>query len=127
MARIRREGASGFLRPQGRRWLDSVQGDLVRGSYVDPSAGQELFGEVATRWLTVQVHRPTTTAQVQSNLQNHVLPVFGKRPIGSIRPSEVQAWVRSLSTKLAPGTVEVVYRYFAAIFRAAVEDRVVAT
>jgi integrase len=60
-------------------------------------------------------------------MQNHILPVFGKRPIASIRPTEVQAWVRNLSTTLAPGTVEVVYRYLAAVFRAAVEDRVIAT
>jgi integrase len=43
-----------------------------------------------------------------------------------VRPTEVQAWVRSLATRLAPGTVEVVYRYLAAVFRSAVEDRVIA-
>ena len=62
---------------------------------------------------------------MRSNLDNHVLPAFGDRPIGTIRPSEVQAWVRNLSSTLAPGTVEVVYRYFAAILRAGVEDRII--
>jgi hypothetical protein len=108
------------------RWLDNVRGDLVRGTYVDPGAGRELFQEVAERWLSIQVHRPTTAAQVRSNFDNHVLPAFGDRPIGTIRPSEVQAWVRELTSRLAPGTVEVIYRYLAAVFRAAVEDRVIA-
>jgi integrase len=108
------------------RWLDGVRGELVRGTYVDPAAGRERFEGVATRWLSIQVHRPTTSVQVRSNLTNHVLPVFGDRPIGTIRPSEVQAWVRSLTSELAPGTVEVIYRYFAAILRAAVEDRIIA-
>jgi len=108
------------------RWLDGVRGELVRGTYVDPAAGRERFEAVASRWLSIQVHRPTTAVQVRSNLGNHVLPIFGDRPIGTIRPSEVQAWVRSLASKLAPGTVEVVYRYFAAILRAAVEDRIIA-
>ena len=123
-----RERAVAFDRKvDAERWLDSVQGDLVRGSYVDPQAGRELFADVASRWLSVQVHRPTTAAQVQSNMQNHILPVFGKRPIAGIRPTEIQAWVRNLSANLAPGTVEVIYRYLAAVFRAAVEDRVIAT
>ena len=108
------------------RWLDNVRGDLVRGTYVDPGAGRELFHEVAERWLSIQVHRPTTAAQVRSNFDAHVLPAFGDRPIGTIRPIEVQAWVRDLTSRLAPGTVEVIYRYQAAVFRAAVEDRVIA-
>ena len=108
------------------RWLDNVRGDFVPGTYVDPGAGRELFHEVAERWLSIQVHRPTTAAQVRSNFDNHVLPAFGDRPIGTIRPSEVQAWVRDLTSRLAPGTVEVIYRYLAAVFRAAVEDRVIA-
>jgi hypothetical protein len=71
------------------RWLDNVRGDLVRGTYVDPGAGRELFHEVAERWLSIQVHRPTTVAQVRSNFDNHVLPAFGDRPIGTIRPRSV--------------------------------------
>jgi len=34
--------------------------------------------------------------------------------------------VRNLASGLAPGTVEVIYRYFGAILRAAVEDRIIA-
>jgi hypothetical protein len=108
-----RERATVFDRKlDAERWLDGVRGELVRGTYVDPGAGRELFCEVANRWLSVQVHRPTTAAQVHSNFENHILPAFGDRSIGSVRPTEVQAWVRSLATRLAPGTVEVVYPVF---------------
>lgn len=54
-------------------WLDGVRGDLVRGTHVDPAAGRERFEAVATRWRSIQVHRPTTAVQVRSNLDNHVL------------------------------------------------------
>jgi integrase len=54
----------------------------------------------------------------------HVLPTFENRPIAAVRTSEVQAWVSGL--ELAPSTVEVAYGKLAAIFRAAVEDRVIA-
>lgn len=55
----------------------------------------------------------------------HIAPTFGHRPIGSIRTSEVQAWVAGLD--LAPSTVNVVYGKLAAIFRAAVDDRVISS
>lgn len=43
--------------------------------------------------------------------------------MASIRLSEVQAWVTGRSEVLAPATVELIYRYVVAIFRAAVADR----
>lgn len=68
------------------RFLTRVQEQLLDGSYVDPSAGQVSFGEYAASWQAGQVHRPTTVAQVDAHLRNHVLPYFGERPIASIRP-----------------------------------------
>ncbi|HET7488688.1 MAG TPA: hypothetical protein VFJ85_12220 [Acidimicrobiales bacterium] len=61
-----------------------------------------------------------------SHLRNHILPAFEQRPTAAVRPSEVQAWVRGRSDVLAPATVEVVNRYLAAIFLAAVRDRLIA-
>jgi hypothetical protein len=52
--------------------------------------------------------------------------VLGKRPIGAILRSEIQAWVKSLSAPLAPGSVEVVFRWVSTIFKAAVGDRLIA-
>jgi hypothetical protein len=63
--------------------------------------------------------------QVDAHLRNHVMPFFGDRPIGTIRPSELQAWVRRRAELLAPATVEVVYRIFAAILNTAVDDRLI--
>jgi integrase len=56
----------------------------------------------------------------------HVLPRFGNRPLASIRPSEIQAWARGLSDELAPATTELVFRFVFAIFKAAVDDRLIA-
>jgi integrase len=55
-----------------------------------------------------------------------VYPVIGDRPLRSVRQSELQALVRALSERLAPGTVEVVYGRVAAVFNAAVRDRLIA-
>ena len=64
-----------------------------------PATDQGFFGPASVSW---KVHRETTAAKVASNLKNHVYPTFEGRALGSIRPSEVQAWVKGLSDKLAP-------------------------
>ena len=61
------------------------------------------------------------------HLRLHVYPVLGERPIGSVRPTEVQGLVRQLYNKPASSTVGVVYGRVVAVFRAAVRDRVVAS
>jgi integrase len=108
------------------RFLARVQGQLLDGSYIDPGAGQVRLADYAAAWQAAQVHRPTTVVQVDAHLRNHVLPFFGDRPLASIRPSEVQAWVRGRADILAPATVEVVYRIFSAILSDAVGDRLLA-
>ncbi|HMQ26261.1 MAG TPA: site-specific integrase [Acidimicrobiales bacterium] len=122
-----KEHAAHFDRKlDAQRWLDRQRGEVVQGTWVDPAAGRRRFRSYVEDWQKIQVHRPTTAAQVDSHLRNHVLPAFGDRPIGSIRASEVQAWVKGLGGHLKPSTVEVVYRYLVAIFRAAVADKVIA-
>ncbi len=105
------------------RFLTSVEHGMLTGTYVDPAAGKVTFQEYAEQWRAGQVHRPTTTAHVETMLRRHAYPVLGARPLASIRPSEVQAWVKRLSLTLAPATVGVVHGLVAAVFKAAVRDR----
>lgn len=108
------------------QFLVSIEHRKLTGEYVDPSAGRVTLKSYAEQWRTSQVqHRASTATQVESHLRNHVYPTFGDRPIASIRPSEVQAWVKERSESLAPATLEVVYRYFVSVMRAAVDDRVI--
>jgi integrase len=100
--------------------------DPLRGSFIDPRAGRVTFRAYGEQWRAAQVHRATTAAQVESHLRRHAYPAFGDRALGSIRPSEIQAWVRRLEQDLAPATIGVVYSFAAGIFRAAVRDRLIA-
>src|SRR5947209_506938 len=104
------------------RFLDGIRGDLVRGIYIDPDAGKITFKEYAESWRKAQVHRASTGVSVEQQLRLHVYTVIGERPLTSVRPSDVQALVRGLGSRLAPGTVEVVYGRVAAVFGAAVRD-----
>jgi integrase len=110
--------------------LTSVQHSKLTGGYVDPSAGRVTFKTFAEGWRAAQVHRPQTASQIETNLRRHVYPRIGHRPIGAIRPSEIQGLVKSLSggtdqRQLAPATVDVIYTWLATIFKAAVLDMVI--
>lgn len=126
------ERAKHFTRKlDAQRWIDEVTTSIVIGQYVDPRAGKITFKEYAEQWRAAQVHRPTSEAYVEGVLRRHVYPIFGARPIGSVLPSEVQAWVKLLATgdraakrkPLAPATVGVIHGVVSGIFRSAIRDR----
>ncbi len=127
-----REHARHFTRKiDAQRWIDEVTASIVTGQYVDPKAGRITFKEYAEQWRAAQVHRPTSAAHVEGMLRRHAYPVFGSRPIGTILPSEVQAWVKQLGAgdgtakrkPLAPSTIAVVHAVVSSIFRAGIRDR----
>jgi len=55
-----------------------------------------------------------------------MLPTWEKTPLAAIRPSGVQAWLKGVSSKLAPSTVNQVLINFSTILSAAVEDGLIA-
>lgn len=122
-----KEHAHHFARKvDAQRWLDEVTASVLTGNYVDPRAGRITFGEYARAWQAAQIHRPNTAAAVDSALRVHAIPAFGARQIASIRSSEVQSWVQSLSSSLRPATVRVTYQHLRSVFRAAEADRIIA-
>jgi integrase len=113
-------------RVDAERFLTTVEHSKLTGGYVDPRAGRVTFGEYASTWQAGQVCRPSSAAKIDRTLRLHVLPRWGTRPMASIRPSEVQSWVRELSDRLAPNTVTGVVRTTSACFKAAIADRIIA-
>lgn len=108
------------------RFLDTIRGDLARGVYIDPADAKILFRTYAEEWRAGQLHRASTATQTETYLRVHAYPFLGHRPLGAVRRSEIQAWVKNRSGVLAPGSVELVYRWVATIFKAAVGDRIIA-
>jgi hypothetical protein len=109
-------------------FLLSVEHTKRTAAYVDPTRGRVSFRSYAEEWRGIQAHhRTTTAAQTETNLRRHVYPILGDRPLDGIRHSEIQGAVAAWSSRLAPATVEVVYRLVVRIFRAAVRDRAIAT
>jgi integrase len=109
------------------RFLALIESEKLRGDFVDPHGGRRLFGDVVEDWLENHVQlRPTTLEQRESRLRVHVLPYFADRPIGAITRNEVQAWVNHRSLVMSPASVLVCYSYLAGVFKAALQDQLLA-
>ena len=120
-----REHARHFARKvDAQRWLDEVTASVVTGTYVDPRAGPVTFREYAERWRAAQVHRPSSAAHVETKLRRHAYPTFGDRPLVE-HPAVRGAGVGERLPARSPATVQVVHGIVSAIFRAAVEDRLI--
>jgi integrase len=122
-----KEHAAHFDRKaDAQRWLDQVTADIVRGVYVDPRAGRVLFGAFAREWLAAQTFNPSTREAVEVRLRVHILPTLGDMELGAIRPSTVQAWLRSRQEECSPRYVKTMLAHVSSILGAAVEDGLIA-
>jgi integrase len=105
-----------------------VEADKHRGIYVDHRAGRITLAEFAEqRWLPSLVHvRPNTLDLYRAHLRNHVLRVFGSRPLGTLRRQDCRTFVAALSARLAPATVGTVYAVLRMMMQTAVDDGLIA-
>lgn len=104
------------------RFRADVEHQINTGRYVDPEQGKKSFREHAEAWRLAQPSRPNTASRHKSNLERHVYPAFGERPIAAIRATEVQAFATKLGRELKPGSVRTVLSVVRAIFAAAAKD-----
>lgn len=107
------------------QFLVGVQADLQRGSYVDPAKGRTTVDDYFRAWFARQPWRDSSRASLGSMFENHVLPTFGPRPLGSVRRGDIEAWAVSL--KLAPSTAGLAVQYLGTMLEAAVADGLLAT
>lgn len=114
----------GFARKvDADRFRAEVEHRLNTGSYIDPASGRTTFRDYAERWRVAQRHRPNTANRTESSLRVHVYPVFGGRALGSVRETELQAFVTGID--LAASSVRPLWGTIGAIFAAAVRDRII--
>ena len=93
-----------------------------RGSWIDPAGSATTFESWARRWLELGVAKSLgTRATDESILRAALLPVFGTRTIGSIRPLDVQDVVVRWSRVAKPRTVRRRYATLSAILNSAVD------
>jgi len=120
-----REHARHFDRKiDAQRWLDEVTASIVTGQYVDPKAGKVTFDAYFRDWSTRQVWIESTARAM--DLTRRSVP-FGNTPLKALRASQLEAWVKSMTTAgLAPTTVASRMNGVRAALGAAVRDRLIA-
>ena len=104
-----REHSKSFpLKTKAEDYLVSVGADLVRGDYVDPTAGKVQLNDWSARWFAVirPTLKPSTVESYESLLRSRILPRFGTTRVGAIRPSDVQEWVARMTEEgLSPSRI----------------------
>jgi integrase len=109
------------------RFLAKVEGDKLKGSYVDPNAGRTLFREVAERWYTTTKGlQPPTRRDYRSLLDVWVLPHFGARPVASIDTLAIEEWLADAKSRLSPSRARRAYYVLRGVLGAAVKGELLA-
>lgn len=111
-------------KPDAERFDAAVRTDVDRGVYIDPSEGRQTVRTFGEHWRAVQLHRGSTAELIERTFRRHITPALGHLPIGQVRSTHLQGWVKGV--ELAPSTTRVAYSYLVAMFGAAVRDRVIA-
>ena len=107
--------------------LARARAAALDGLGITPADGKTTLAEYAPRWLAAQQCRPSTLAMYDSHVRNHIVPMLGRRPMATLRRSDISAFVVALTKKqLATATVVTIYRVLAMILRSAVYDRLLA-
>ncbi len=112
---------------QARSFLTTVETEKQRGTWTDPQFARTRFEDWAEEfWRTKLNRRASTKMRDDSYIRNHVLPTFGRAPLGAITQPDVRVWVEKLvNSGLAPNTVKQCYRLLAATLAAAVDARLI--
>ena len=112
------------------KWRRQQLDALDRWRWVDPQAGKVSFLRYFESWQRDQLW--TDGARTMSLAARSTS--FAEVDLRSIRPSHVEAWVKSMtvassdrSAPLAPGTIKTRFVNVRSVFRAAVRDGMVAT
>jgi integrase len=122
--RYRTAGTTFPTKTDAGRWLTVVEADMTRGIWHDPSRGEVLFADVAERWyLTKQHLRESTKYIYRTLLDNHILPTFGERAVGSITTLDVQVWIadRHANTRMGANSVAKTYKLLRTVMESALD------
>lgn len=106
----------------------AIEASLRSHTWVDPRLAKTPVESWLMDWQASRLgRRPSTRARDEVVIRRHLLPAFGKAPIGSVRPMDVKRLVADLHERgYAPAYIAKAYQLLAAAFNAAVEEGLLA-
>jgi integrase len=113
-----------FQRKRDAQEWERRQTDGLRsGVWSDPAAADRPVGEWCRIWLDAQPARqPATVRKIRGVIATQIAGTFGRRPLVSVRPSEVQAWAAELSRTQSVATARHALGVLRRVFDYAVRD-----
>ncbi|MBE3000198.1 site-specific integrase [Nocardiopsis sp. HNM0947] len=105
--------------------LKRAEGDLQRGQYVDPKAGDVKLRDFAEEVLSNASLDESSRDEMRRRLRRHVFPELGGKAMRAVRPSMVQAWLRGRLDQLGEQTVKTVFQNLSMVFQVAVDDEII--
>lgn len=116
-----RERSKSFRRKlDAERYLTKVQHDILSNTYVDPERSKTTVEEYYRAWSERQPWRDSTAGSVAWIFEDHILPTFGSRGVGTIRRGDIEAWATGLP--LAGQTARLALSKLSAMLEAAADD-----
>ena len=107
------------------RYATGMETDRNRGDYLDPNAGKVRLEEIWRRWMASRKVDPASAIQYESKWRLHVEPLFGRRMVKSILPSEIAAWLTDLLGVYGPSTARAAFLVLNGCLELAVADELI--
>lgn len=108
-------------------FLATITVEKSRGTYIDPRAGRTTVRVFAEQWKNGRLStlKPSSQAVMDASWRTHVEPQWGDRGVASIRPSEVEDWISTLSKTRKAQTVRRAVFVLSSILAIAERDGVI--
>ena len=114
---------------EAEAFLATIEVSKLQGAYIAPSDARVTIETLGEAWLASHqaTVKQSTYHSDASAWRIHVSPRWGTRPVGTIRHTEIAAWIANLSTEKSPTTVKRVHGVLASILDGAVRDSRIAS
>lgn len=97
--------------------------DLTRGAYIDPHRSRTTVDALYAAWEPTTVIKASTRVSRRSRWEKHVAPYWDGREVGTIRKTDVQAWISKLADAGAkPTTIDQALTLLRLVLEYAVDD-----
>ena len=111
---------------EAQSFLESIDQSLAAGVTRPPRTGRAPLRTYARYWLTTQVVRQATIDRNSYVVNKRIVPRFGRSPIESVHPADIQQWIGELIAEgLSPVTIRSYVRVLGSLMLSAKRDRLI--
>jgi integrase len=108
---------------QALKWLTLIEGDIIKGEWTVPEAGEIVLDKYGAQWISERKLAPRTRQGYEYLFALHVAPHLGLLALAAIKPATIRAWRKTLLDGGCPEPQAVkAYTLLRAILNTAVKE-----